>query len=237
MKAAISLIPLCLLSFWACKAEPGGACRSDEARCSDAAHELVCDDGKFVETPCKGKGGCVTERERTACDIAGNAPGDACAKVDEGAATCLAADVMLACHGRKFERVPCRGPRGCVMSGQQASCDQSIADQGESCKKPGAKACSADASQVLECVDGRMAARYVCRGAGRCSSAGGKLGCDQSVAQRDDPCDPRLSGHIACSEDKQALLVCKDERFALSEKCRRGTRCAVNGQSTSCEKP
>ncbi|HYQ14120.1 MAG TPA: hypothetical protein VEQ58_00120, partial [Polyangiaceae bacterium] len=176
-------------------------------------------------------------QERTACDISGNEPGDVCSKADEGVAVCAGPDAMLACHGRKFERVPCRGPRGCAMLGEQASCDQSVADVAEACNKPNAKACSVDLTQVLSCVDGQMAAQYFCRGPARCSSAGGKLACDQTVAKLGDSCDPGLSGHIACSEDKKALITCKDERFVPAERCKAGTVCIVNGQSTKCAKP
>ena len=123
------------------------------------------------------------------------------------------------------------------MLGERANCDQSIADVGEPCKKPGAKACSLDQTQVLACTEGRMAPLYLCRGEGKCNSAGGKLSCDQTVAKLGDSCDRGLSGHIACSQDKKALLACKDERFVASEKCKPGTRCTVSGQSTNCDKP
>jgi hypothetical protein len=236
VKARFSLIPLCLLGFLSCKPGPGSSCDAHEARCLDAQRAIVCDDGKFVEAACRGKAGCSTDQERTRCDISGNQPGDACARSDEGVGVCRGSDAMLACHGRKFETVPCRGPRGCEMLGEQANCDQSIAEVGEACKKPEAKACSADKTQVLACVDGRMTARYFCRGAGQCSSSGGKLACDQTVAKLGDVCDKGLSGHIACSEDKNALITCKDERFVPSEKCKAGTLCVVAGQSTKCER-
>lgn len=237
VNARFPIVPLCLLSFLACKPRAGSSCESDEARCLDTSRALVCDEGKLVETPCKGKAGCSTVQERTACDISGNAPGDACSKVDEGVAVCAGSDAMLACRARKFERVPCRGPRGCEMTGEQAHCDQSIAEPGEACKKPNAKACSTDRSQVLACVDGRMAPAYFCRGENRCSSAGGKLGCDQTVARLGDACDKALSGHVACSEDKRALITCQAERFVPSEKCKPGTTCTVSGQSTACSRP
>lgn len=237
MPPRFSLFPLCLLGLVSCKPSVGSSCDVHEARCLDAQRAIVCDDGKFVEAPCRGKAGCTTVRERTACDITGNQPGDACSRNDEGVAVCRGERAMLACHGRKFESVPCRGPRGCETVAEQANCDQSVAEAGEACKKQGAKACSVDKAQVLSCVDGRMQSLYFCRGAGQCSSAGGKLGCDQSVARLGDSCDRGLTGHIACSEDKRARVTCKDERFVASEKCKAGTLCAVSGQSTKCGAP
>jgi hypothetical protein len=203
----------------------------------DAKRAIICDDGKFVETPCRGKAGCSTVQEGTTCDISGNQPGDVCSKADEGVAVCVSDDAMLACHGRKYERVPCRGPRGCEVVGAQANCDQSVASAGEPCNKPGAKACSIDKSQVLSCRDGRLVAQYFCRGDGHCSSEGGKLGCDETVARLGDSCDKSLSGHIACSEDKKSLITCQAEHFVPSEKCKPNTVCTVSGQSTKCEKP
>jgi hypothetical protein len=144
---------------------------------------------------------------------------------------------MLACHGRKFERVPCRGPRGCETVAGQPNCDQSVADVGEPCKKENAKACSADKSRVLTCKDGRLTAQYECRGERRCNSAGGKLACDQTSARLGDICDKTVNGSTACSDDKRSLLTCQNERFTPSEKCKPGTLCTVSGQSTKCEKP
>ena len=81
-----------------------------------------------------------------------------------------------------------------------------------------------------------MTELYQCRGDGKCRSQAGKLACDQTVAKIGDRCDKVLAGHIACSEDQKALILCKDERFVASEACRAGSRCTVNGQSTKCER-
>ena len=226
-----------LATLASCKPGPGSSCDPHEARCLDGQRAIICDDGKFLETPCKGKAGCSTIRESTTCDVSGNQPGDACASGDEGVAVCTGDDAMLACHGRKFERVPCRGPKGCETVAGQPNCDQSVAELGEACKKPNAKACSTDKAQVLSCSNGRMTAQYACRGEGQCSSAAGKLACDQTVAKLGDSCDKALSGHVACSEDKKSLITCQNERFVPSEKCKPGTLCTVSGQSTKCETP
>jgi hypothetical protein len=233
---AIAFIaPMALLL--ACKPGPGSSCDPGEARCLDAQRELICDDGRFVETPCRGKAGCATIQETTSCDITGNRPGDPCAKVDQGVAVCADDRSMLACHERKFESVPCRGPRGCEVVAGQANCDQSVAEAGEPCKKAGANACSVDKTRVLACREGSMVELYRCRGDNQCSSAAGKLACDQTVAKLGDTCDKALNGHVACSEDKKSLITCQNERFVAAEKCKPGTACTVSGQSTSCTKP
>jgi hypothetical protein len=226
-----------LLLTLSCKPAPGSSCDAGEARCLDAKRSIVCEDGKFVETPCKGKGGCSTLRETTSCDISGNQPGDVCAKSDEGVAVCAGSDAMLACHGQKFEKVPCRGARGCESVAGQANCDQSVAEPGEACKAPNAKACSLDKRRVLSCIDGSLREQYECRGEAGCSAQGGKLTCDQTIAKLGDACDKGLDGHVACSEDRKALIICNGEKFVASEKCKPGTACTVSGQSTSCAKP
>lgn len=203
----------------------------------DASTALLCSDGTYTEVPCRGKKGCESRDGKTSCDISGNRAGDRCSLDDTGVAVCASASDMLVCRGEAFTSVPCRGPKGCEMVGEQARCDQSVAERGEACKPAGAKACAVDQTAVLICAEGRMTELYQCRGVGKCWSQAGKLACDQTVAKLGDHCDKALSGHIACSEDRRALITCKDERFVASEKCRRGTTCTVTGQSTKCERP
>jgi hypothetical protein len=225
-----------LLLILSCKPGPGSACDTGEMRCLDAQRSIVCEGGKFVEMPCKGKAGCSTFEETTSCDISGNQPGDACAKDDEGVAVCAGENAMLACRSRRFEAVPCRGSKGCELVAGRATCDQSIAEPGEACKKPDAKACSVDKLQVLSCHDGSMREQYACRGEAGCSAEGGKLLCDQTVAKLGDTCDKDLDGHVACSEDKKSLVICNGEKFVTSETCKPATRCVVSGRATSCAK-
>lgn len=237
MRVVIALGVLWLGFATGCKPAPGGKCDRGEARCLDASTQLVCDNGVFVDVPCRGKGGCVTVQEATTCDISRNQAGDRCGRTDEGAAVCAGDKAMLACHAGKFENVACLGPRGCELSSGKANCDQSVANAGDPCSQDKAKACSADGSRVLACTLGRMSELYECRGENKCKSEGGKLTCDQTVAKLGDICDKGLSGHIACSPDKKSLLKCEAERFVSSERCKAGTVCTVSGQSTKCEKP
>ncbi len=124
------------------------------------------------------------------------------------------------------------------MDGGHASCDQSVAEPGDSCGPRSTKAaCAADGARVLACANGVMAELYRCRGPAGCRSEGGKVSCDQTIARVGDSCDEQLQGHIACAEDMKALTLCNDGRFAASERCKPGTTCSVSGQSTSCRKP
>ncbi len=219
-----------------CKPGPGSSCDKGDARCVDPKRELVCDDGKFIEEPCRGKAGCSTAQEQTTCDITGERSGDACSHAEEGVAACGGADAMIACHDGKFVTVACRGPNGCTNDGGRALCDQSVAAAGDACKDPDSKACASDKQQVLSCKEQSMQPLYACRGPSGCNSSAKKLSCDQTVAKLGDACDKGLEGHIACNEEHSATLACKKQSFTLDEKCKPGTKCSVEGSSTSCAK-
>ncbi|HEX5101808.1 MAG TPA: hypothetical protein VFV94_20000, partial [Polyangiaceae bacterium] len=61
---------LCLLvglAVTGCKPSAGSRCDKGDSRCVDATHALVCQDGRYIETPCLGRKGCRLEVDRTAC--------------------------------------------------------------------------------------------------------------------------------------------------------------------------
>lgn len=188
----------------------------------------------FIESPCRGPGGCAQSEQGTSCDFSQNQPGDPCSTDDDGAALCAGPDRMIACRNGSYQIVPCRGQRGCVNEGGFALCDQSVAMLGDGCKDENKKACASDGKSVLVCQNGVMNALYACRGERGCSAAGGKLDCDMSVAREGDPCDKTMEGSISCSEDRSSTMICKGEKFALDAKCKPKTRCTVDGTKTEC---
>jgi len=223
-------------SFANCKPSAGSSCDKGEARCLDAKRELVCQAGHFIESPCSGPGGCRLTEKGTSCDFSGNQAGDPCSSDDEGAASCSNEDAMLACHGGRYARVPCRGSRGCVNAEGRALCDTSSAEPGDACQSESQKACSVDGSQVLICKQHTMQRFYQCRGPNGCASSSGKLNCDTSLAKLGDACDKKLEGlAFSCSLDERAILVCKGGAFVLDEACKAGHKCRVTSASTKCE--
>lgn len=234
----LMLSAIAALSLTSCKPSVGSSCDKGEARCLDAKRELVCQAGRFIESPCSGPGGCRQTDKGTSCDFSGNKPGDLCSADDQGAATCSSKDGMLACHGGVYVFVPCRGSRGCENAEGRALCDTSIAEPEDACSDDNLKACSGDRSQVLICKQHTMQRFYLCRGANGCVSSGGKLSCDTSVAKLGDACDKKLEGQaFACTLDENQILVCKGGAFVLDETCKAGQKCAVTGLSTKCRKP
>jgi hypothetical protein len=117
-------------------------------------------------------------------------------------------------------------------------CDTSVAQPNDACRDENLKACAADGSRVLICKDHAMVTFYLCRGANGCSSLGGKLSCDTSIAKPFDPCDKKLEGQaFSCTPDAASLLVCKGGAFVLDETCKTGQKCLVDGSSSHCAKP
>src|SRR6185503_1877124 len=138
-------------------------------RCLDGASALVCEAGRFIETPCRGKGGCHLVVDRTSCDVHGNRPGDACSTDDESSAVCSGEKAMLSCRRGRYVNVACRGKEGCVEAGGRAECDETIAESGEACGHDGKKSCATDKKRVLVCAAGQTETKYQCRGEHGCS--------------------------------------------------------------------
>ncbi len=224
------------LWFLGCEPGVGSSCDPDEARCLNPTTELVCQDGKYIATPCRGPGGCaVLPNVGVACDITKNKPGDDCAAGEEGVASCVSDHRMIVCREGKYAFEPCRGSDGCENSRGRARCDKSLAMPGDPCQQEGEKACEVRGQELLVCRGGKMSALYRCLGAEGCQ-AKGKLKCDMSVADKGDACDPEMEGAAACTPDKSAILVCKGGKFVKDEDCRDGKSCNPEG-ATRCEKP
>jgi len=145
---------------------------------------------------------------------------------------------MLACHGGLYAFVPCRGPSGCENVDGRPRCDLSIAEAGDPCPEENLKACAADGSEVLICKQHAMQRFYLCRGPNGCTSSGGKLNCDTSIAKLGDACDKKLEGQaFACTPDESQILVCKGGAFSTDEVCKAGQKCGAVGSSTKCRIP
>jgi hypothetical protein len=225
------------LAFAGCKPGVGSRCDTGEARCTGPASALVCEAGRFIETPCRGKDGCRLVADRTACDVRGNQAGDACSTDDEGSAVCAGEKAMLACRRGRHVSVACRGAKGCAEEGGRAECDETVAESGEACGHDGKKSCSADGKRVLTCAAGQTETKYQCRGPRACSVKAGKIDCDVSVARQGDACDSLFEGTFACTEDAKAIVRCNAGKFVPDETCKPGLRCLAEPGTTRCAKP
>ena len=218
-----------------CEPGVGSSCDPNEARCLNDATQLVCQDGEYIATPCRGPGGCaVLPTVGTACDISKNKPGDVCATHEEGVASCTTDHQMIVCRSGKYAFEPCRGPAGCENSRRRANCDKTLADAGDPCKEEGSKACSVKGNELLACKGGQMQPLYHCLGEAGCQApAAGKLNCDMSVADLGDACDPQMEGAAACTPDMSDIVSCKAGKFVKDKACGPKQVCQP-GTSTEC---
>lgn len=224
-----------LLALPGCEPGVGSSCDQAEARCLNESTQLVCQEGKYVATPCRGPGGCaLLPTVGVACDITRNKPGDVCAVGEEGVASCVNDHRMIVCRSGKYVFEPCRGADGCENSRGRARCDKSIALSGDPCKTDGEKACDTKRQELLECQGGKMTPLYRCLGENGCQVKG-QLNCDLSVADKGDPCATQMEGAVACTPDRTGLVTCKGGKFVKDQDCAKDQVCQP-GAATKCVK-
>jgi hypothetical protein len=165
--AGMSLLAAMLASPLACdqisgKPKAGETCSTqDQADCKDDKTIITCDQGKYIEYPCKGPTGCKKEGVLVKCDESLGDVGDACSH--NGNYTCASdGSAQLVCTERAWVLSShCRGPKKCVPEGLYVKCDQTVAKVGDSCEEKAA-ACSDDSKAVLECADKKYAVKQKC---------------------------------------------------------------------------
>jgi membrane associated rhomboid family serine protease len=162
---------------WAAYARPttGDPCLLSE--CIDETALGVCENGREIVMPCRGKEGCGVTRGLYECDVSEDREGDACYSGDEGNGQCSSdGEKLVTCRRGRIEWVPCRGPNRCVQKGY-ARCDRSLSAEGDSCAASGEgkAACAVDGKTVLFCRSGRFVRDLPCEG--RCVSEDGRVVC------------------------------------------------------------
>lgn len=216
-----------------CKdAKPGDACGIGKAACLDRTTELVCQDGKFVTSICRGPKGCYTEGDRQRCDISGNADGDPCPLVSEGDAQCAVDKKrMVVCHKGAYAIHNCRGPKACDESGAKVECDKSIQMESDKCSTDDTYTCSMDNKRSLVCRGGKYVLDEHCRGPAGCNSSGEKVKCDRGMQNFNEPCHKQ--DDYECALDARTMLVCKNNKWAVEKKC--PGKCLSTADKVGCE--
>lgn len=146
---------------------------------------------------------------------------------------CADVHTALACQDGKFVEVSCGGPDGCVASGKQVECDNSIANKGDGCAESEDLACTADKKGELRCRSNRFVLASTCRGPTGCFFTGNKLHCDTDVAEANDPCEEK--DDLACAADKKSLFKCDGQKYDLDSTCRGPKGCSIEGNNVSCD--
>ncbi len=144
---------------------------------------------------------------------------------------CVDAKQALACHDGKWEEMTCRGPAGCAKSGSEGACDQTVADDKDTCNLVNDYVCSSDKKSMLECTKNRWTMVQSCLGERNCVMEQKKVTCDNSIANAGEAC--REEDDYACSADKKNALVCKSGKFVVASNCKGKNLCRVTGDKAA----
>lgn len=149
--------------------------------------------------------------------------GDKCL-ADQELCTDKASALTCGADGKFFAR-SCRGPAGCVTSGADIDCDDSLAQETDGCDEDGEAACSTDKKSALECASHKFVVGETCKGAGGCTVKGNDISCDNDVSDDGDPC--HFDGDYACTTDKLFVLKCTSKKMTKLNSCRGAKGCRV----------
>jgi hypothetical protein len=214
------------------ESKAGDSCAQGKSVCGDKTTELICQDGKFVSSPCRGSKGCRVEGEKHLCDFSGNAEGDPCSLANEGASQCSAnGRRMILCHQGRYELHSCRGPKGCDDADGKVQCDRSVQMESDPCVVDGSFTCSMDNKRALLCKGRKFVVDEYCRGPKGCTVAADKAQCDRGPQNNAEPC--HKNGDFECSVDGKTILVCKNLRWEVEQKC--PGKCVPTSGKASCE--
>jgi hypothetical protein len=219
MNEFMRLYPLATaIALLACSPKVGKECTAGKDLCSDDKTALHCGpSAKYTEVACRGPLGCIAANGKANCDTSQANAGDPCmGATDEYA--CSKTQELLCSGGTFVRQFECRGPKGCTITGRTVSCDNTLAERGDPCKRMGSLACSVDNKQRFVCKDGKWDLDSYCRGNDGCQVRLNDMFCDNSLSEVDDPC--RISNTVVCSADGSRRLICKNGRFAEDAVCK-----------------
>jgi hypothetical protein len=115
-----------------------------------------------------------------------------------------------------------------------------VAAMGEPCAAPAGEpgyACTEDGRTRLRCEGGAYRLASTCKGPKACAVEAGKVACDDSVGDVEDPCvlAPDDSNY-ACSTDATQEIVCqKPGRFHVAKSCRGSKGCYIQDERVHCD--
>jgi hypothetical protein len=184
---------------------------------------------------CLGPSGCQRAgKDDVACDNPVAVVGDGCNQPKDTACSKDRA-AALVCAGDRFVLAqPCKGPRGCMVTGETLYCDNALAEPGDLCTLEGDAACKSDRAAFMKCVKGTFQITNACRGPRRCvvtekpAENKEQFECDDSVTQPGDPCEEE--GETSCGADGRSLDTCKQHKIVAAESCPRDAACAWSAE-------
>jgi len=157
---------------------------TDDYVCSsDKKAMLQCSKNHWTTVQsCLGDRACSMEKKKVTCDNSIAKEGDSCREEDDYACS-VDKKTALACRKLVFVQASqCKGPKGCKVGGTKENgfkieCDDSIANQGDSCEKEDHYSCSQDERAILKCKGKKFDIEDKCKGKEKCQIRGGQVGC------------------------------------------------------------
>lgn len=170
-------------------ANAGEGCEdNDNAACAtDKKSELTCTSHAWTsDAACKGPKGCTVKGNEIFCDHTIGDKGDVCSR--DGQIACTTdKTAILKCQNQVMTVVDsCRGAKGCTDEEHpekqliEFSCDDSVAQEGDTCASEGNYACAMDRKGMHICQGGKFVSFKACTGPQGCTidAAAEKLSCD-----------------------------------------------------------
>ena len=150
----------------------------------------------------------------------------------EGKQVCLSKETALACHGGKWEAMPCHGITGCIGAGEDASCNNDYAKDGDVCNRAGDFVCTEDKKAMLTCDQNHWKLEQKCLGQNGCQVNVREVRCDTSIAEPGASC--QSEGAASCSPDGAAQLVCKGGKYEVDRPCKGRYGCRKQFDKIEC---
>jgi hypothetical protein len=141
-----------------------GCAEAEDLACTaDKKGELRCRSGHFaLASSCRGASGCFFTGNKLHCDTDLADSNDPCEDKDDLACS-LDKKALYKCDGTQYQLdSTCRGPKGCVIEGNNVNCDHHVAESSDLCRFEGSYACTSDRRALLACRKGKFALEKKC---------------------------------------------------------------------------
>jgi hypothetical protein len=241
-RAAIFLFLAASVAALACsKPKAGAKCDSGGQKpengpgvCLDKTSAIVCMDGTYTQVKCEpGAVGCMNVAGSVSCTLVKD-EGEPCSSADKIACSTDNKKLLECTSGKWKMKMPCKGGgKGCVSNAEGVRCENAEGNEGDPCTadQKGQGVCSPDKTKLLVCDGAKMHVATTCRGQNHCRPLSGKLDCDISMAEINDPCEEQ--NHLSCDTAKKTLLKCDGKKFVKVQACKQ--RCNNAFDKYSCD--
>jgi hypothetical protein len=159
--------------------------------------------------------------------------GDPCREI--GRTTCIDAAHALACRGFSWHADRCLGPRACSEHDGTTECDQTVAEENDTCGEHAQLVCTPDKKAMLRCDGAKFHEVATCRGANGCDAGHGRTTCDVRSAREGDPCVTSDEPAHACTETNDVELACIDGVFMRWSECHGEKGCRASFHDVTCD--